>query len=519
MKSHSCAGALVCAFFLAQSSSLFGQGSLTPPGSPAPTMKSLDQVEPRIDLNKLTGTSGAVVVITAPGSYYLSRNLQGSAGKDTITSAVSGHITIDLNGFALTDTGSGRAAISTSDAVTVRNGTIHANASPTTVAVVAANGHGRCEDLQIFAGAGAALQLGDDGTVRRCHIVHGGIKLLSRGLVEDTRVNSGFDDVSIELGDEGQVLGSRLKTTRGYIAVGERAIISDCAVDSGGPPTLFVNGVVLQSGGSSVVRNCSVKAGSTVGNGIAVGSNSVVSHCRVASVFRDGITAPGSDVTVESCGIEGFGRHGISLGPNARVRDCTVNAAGLDGITVGDHSIVSGSTATGTTSVGIIAGNGCTIRDCNVSLNNGNGITAGIGATIQNCNARSNQGNGILAGGSSIVIDCLTNGNGKKTAPTNANSDGIEIGGRSRVINCNSFNNGGAGILSNSTNNREFIEGCLLHSNDGFAISLQANGNTVIKNQVGGNTGGTINQSGGNIAPIQSASTAVGSIHPLANFQ
>ena len=73
--------------------------------------------------------------------------------------------------------------------------------------------------------------------------------------------------------------------------------------------------------------------------------------------------------------------------------------------------------------------------------------------------------------------------------------------------------------LTHHRNNREFIEGCLLHSNDGLAISLQANGNTVIKNQVGGNTGGTINQTGGNIGPLQNASAAVGTIHPFANFQ
>jgi ketosteroid isomerase-like protein len=41
----------------------------------------------------------------------------------------------------------------------------------------------------------------------------------------------------------------------------------------------------------------------------------------------------------------------------------------------------------------------------------------------------------------------------------------------------------------------------------------------VIKNQAGGNSGGTINQSSGNIAPIQKAGDPVASRHPLANFQ
>ena len=147
-----------------------------------------------------------------------------------------------------------------------------------------------------------------------------------------------------------------------------------------------------------------------------------------------------------------------------------------------------------------------------------NGIQAISHATVLNCIARMNQGNGIVVAGSCFISDCVTSQNGKKTSPTNPASDGIEISGRNRVVNCNSFSNGQHGILSASTNNREYIADCLMHSNDGFAIFLQGNGNTVIRNQVGGNSSGTLNQTGGNIAPLQNASTAVGSMHPLANF-
>ena len=44
-------------FFFAMSMSIFAQGSLTPPGAPAPTMKTLDQVEARTIINA-TNTSG-----------------------------------------------------------------------------------------------------------------------------------------------------------------------------------------------------------------------------------------------------------------------------------------------------------------------------------------------------------------------------------------------------------------------------------------------------------------------------
>ena len=61
----------------------FAAGPLTPPGPPAPTMKSLDEVEPRIPLTQDTtpGDATAVFKITQSGSYYLTKNLEVPAGK------------------------------------------------------------------------------------------------------------------------------------------------------------------------------------------------------------------------------------------------------------------------------------------------------------------------------------------------------------------------------------------------------------------------------------------------------
>ena len=88
--------ALLLSTIIYQPSTAFAQGSLTPPGAPAPTMKSADQIEPR------TPISSAPFTITNRGSYYLTTNLTVSSG-NAIAITTSG-VTLDLNGFTLRST-------------------------------------------------------------------------------------------------------------------------------------------------------------------------------------------------------------------------------------------------------------------------------------------------------------------------------------------------------------------------------------------------------------------------------
>src|SRR5260370_19075271 len=78
----------------AEFANCFAQGSLTPPGAPGPTMKTLSQIEPRTPISSLPFT------ISAPGAYYVTTNLTGVTGTNGITIAAN-DVSLDLKGFSV----------------------------------------------------------------------------------------------------------------------------------------------------------------------------------------------------------------------------------------------------------------------------------------------------------------------------------------------------------------------------------------------------------------------------------
>jgi len=144
---------------------LFAQGALTPPGAPAPAMKTLAQIEPR------TPISSAPFTITNPGSYYLTTNLFGTVANNGIT-INSGNVVLDLEGFSLSGATGGNYGIyvnSTCTNVTVRNGTLRGWSS----GGAASAGQGvLLERLHAYANGGYGLHIGGGGSiVRDCSAV------------------------------------------------------------------------------------------------------------------------------------------------------------------------------------------------------------------------------------------------------------------------------------------------------------------------------------------------------------
>lgn len=212
---------LIAAFvssLLTQSSAL-GQGALTPPGAPAPTMKTLSQVEPR------TPISSAPFTITTPGSYYLTTNLAVSSG-DAIDINTSG-VTLDLNGFTISSsspTNSGYAiSLNSANDVTILNGHIQSG--------VTNNGSGIYGGPGFKAGIdwiGAAPQNVRVSGVSVAGVLSYGIYVSTENMAPDTSLVEGCQVHTVgNLGIVASIVKSSSAMDCGLYAIGGDQIL-DC---------------------------------------------------------------------------------------------------------------------------------------------------------------------------------------------------------------------------------------------------------------------------------------------------
>lgn len=142
-------------------------GELNPPlGDVVPTMKPLDQIEPRTPIFSLPFT------ITSGGAYYLTSNLNAPGGGGDGISIQAGQVSLDLGGFTLTGPG---AIVGAGHGITTTNNFSNVKVFNGTVRDWGGNGihldtssECRIVDVMSLENGGSGIRVGDDSFISSC---------------------------------------------------------------------------------------------------------------------------------------------------------------------------------------------------------------------------------------------------------------------------------------------------------------------------------------------------------------
>ena len=364
-------------FIIALAPVVFGQGALAPPGAPAPTMKTLTQVEPRTPIPALP------YVISSAGSYYLTTNLVSPGGIPGITVAAD-HVTIDLRGFAIIGTGQfgGNYPAITAPGpqvdLKVFDGSITLWSGEGVSAALTRNS--KLEELRVSTIGRSALHIGDGSLVSEC--------------MAQSNCSYAVGTPAIWTGNHCAVKACVAQANSGPgISAGAGSVVVGCVANSN-----MNDGIV--TGDESKVTDCgaswNMATGNGPGDGIFVGFGGAVSGCVASGNAYNGIeTISGGSVL--GCTVRTNMNHGIVVQYGSTVKDCTASANHFNGIVVSLHSQVAGNTCDANGNAGIqaaLAGDGNRIDGNSVTTNKVAGIDCS-GSTADLVIRNSAHANGV----------------------------------------------------------------------------------------------------------------------------
>ena len=363
------------------------QGPLTPPAPPGPTMKTLDQTEPRTAIGILP------YVITASGSYYLTANLVGVSGQDGIIVAAD-NVTIDLNGFTLSGangTGTGIAISGSHSHLTAFNGGVRNWRDGLSWPCCGAY---RVSHLTCAFNQNNGITVGSDSVVENCNLdSNGGVGIQAAGannlLTANTVVGSGSHGIVV--GDFGKVM--------------------NCSVRNPGGIGIQVNGT-----NGDIVCDGVVNPGQA---GISVGDNSAVRWCNIIGSSGVGFQG-GVFVTADWNTCRSGKTHGFVMANNAIIRNCTADSNAGDGFQAGAGSSFFANLARKNTGRGALLGDSSEVHNSSFFANTSHGLQIGSKSLVA---GNALLGNGAGGTGSGLVLTGSGNQVRQNSASGNATSN------------------------------------------------------------------------------------------------
>lgn len=308
-------------------------GNLQPTSAPGPTMKTLNEVEPRIPISAATtpGDLSSKFKITQPGSYYLTENITSNFKHGILIA--SKDVTLDLSGYRIysswtlapigTNFDFDGISISAGQSnIEIKNGSIVSNTGPTSLGTSKGFRYGingdinplpndiKINNVKIHNCRETAFFLpGDHINIEGCNIVGnanglsasfvyviraGDSSSIVNNIVSGNAISTNAAVYAISVSSNSRVLNN-IVTRNGKDSTSIRAVsVSSHSIISGNVVTFNGENAVSQVRGISAGSRCRIIGNTISDNGYNGGLNTQGIYARESCLITDNVVCDNS---------------------------------------------------------------------------------------------------------------------------------------------------------------------------------------------------------------------------------